>query len=397
MLYLISQIRGNQKIIWEFVCQGVFNPSLLKDEIDIYYAETARGAHGFLYCLIYVDRKRANHIENAFAAYDRMASESMQIKLTNLPCEPAMIGFGRGNDYKKHVIYKEIQRLKQKGCPSYTKWSASTSETQEAEIVEEVDSGNESPSTQPKKRRADPISTPHVQTKKHQVEPGLNQQTLDSYFKKTDEKLDRIDSGNYESTKLLSGQLSTIDSKATNNFATLHAKLDKIDDDIYEQSKSVSISLNEINDNVGQSRDMLDTKLDVINDNVTDNYDIISDLIKNNDHLEKKYHHVRNKLAAYSARDNRPIHAELANNRARMATMTQQLADMVQLRANIASIEAAQANLAADQTEIKVDIAGLKADIARIEAGLTEIRAAQAKNEHNKCIEEKLDMLLSKD
>ena len=167
LLHLFVQMRDDQKVHWEFVCHGVFNPVPLQEDIDIRFAETVKGAHGYTYCHINVDRKRGTHIENAFAEYDQLVPDGAQIKLTNLPGEPSMIGFGRGNAYKKHSIYKEIKKLQQKGCPTYKTWNAGTSEPLGYDSAGELE---ESPRTSPKKRSADPKSTSYVQSKKHQSE-----------------------------------------------------------------------------------------------------------------------------------------------------------------------------------------------------------------------------------
>jgi len=119
---MLLQMRDMNKANWEFVCQGTFDPDRLKEALDIRCAEFARGSHGFLYCYINVAKKRFAQIENTFAEYDSLVADSMQIKLTNLPGESKLIGFGFGYEYKRHVIYKEIKKFQQMGSSSYRLW-----------------------------------------------------------------------------------------------------------------------------------------------------------------------------------------------------------------------------------------------------------------------------------
>jgi hypothetical protein len=122
------QKQGNRKTNWQFICQGNFIPEQFQETLGLHHAEIARGPHNYLYCYMKIEKKRFNQIEKAFAEHDRTVPESMRIKLTNLPGESAMIGFGHGKEYEKHVIYKKIKELQQQGCPSYKVWDASVPE-----------------------------------------------------------------------------------------------------------------------------------------------------------------------------------------------------------------------------------------------------------------------------
>jgi len=88
-----------------------------------------------MYCFIKVAKKRAEMIEKAFAEFDSMVPDKMRIKLTNLPCEPALVGFSQGRGYERHVIYKEIKEQQRKESPSCKVWSPAVSKTQ-AELDE---------------------------------------------------------------------------------------------------------------------------------------------------------------------------------------------------------------------------------------------------------------------
>ena len=342
-------MRDRTKVNWEFVCQGTFNPELMKDELDLHYAETARGEHGFQYCYINITKKRAGQLENAFMEYDRMVPDSMRIKLTNLPTEPAMIGFGRGNAYKKHVIYKEIKAQQQKGCSSYNEWRANTAGAQDDEMAME-DSGDEL-ELQANKRQANPQSIPAVRAKKHQGEPASNQQTLDSFIKRTDETLVNIHNDNYERDKSLSKCLSEIN-------------------DNVDGLKNASVGSDAKLDGVTQLVIDSHTKIDSMNKTVADfveQQDDLSALINGRDHYEKMYYKVRGILAANATRENKPIHAELAESKAREATMTLQLADLNQIGTDIMSIDERD-------KRVEQDIAKLKAGQAKLEAGQVEIK-----------------------
>ena len=94
------------------------------DSLSLSFAEYAKGTHNITFCYIRTfEKKRAEQIEKIFTQYDKEVPDGMRIKLTSLPCEPAIIGFARGNEYTRHVIYKEIQRLKHNGDPSYRCWT----------------------------------------------------------------------------------------------------------------------------------------------------------------------------------------------------------------------------------------------------------------------------------
>ena len=49
----------------------------------------------------------------------------MQIKLTNLPNEPPIVGFGPGYNYKNHPIYREIEKAREENNASYVFWGCS--------------------------------------------------------------------------------------------------------------------------------------------------------------------------------------------------------------------------------------------------------------------------------
>ena len=287
IFYLCGQKRDVKKSNWQFVCQGNFNAELFKETLDMRYAETVRGRHNYMYCYVKVLDKRAGQIEKAFTEYDSMVPDSMRIKLTNLPTEPAMIWFGRGNTYKKHVIYKEIKEQQLKGCSSYKEWHVDVSKAQDDGIGDVADEPEEFAQTLPKKRQAGAKS--QVQGKKHQGE-------LDSFIKRTDETLVNIHNDNYERDKSLAGCLSEIN-------------------DNVDGLKNASVGSDAKLDDVTQLVIDSHTKIDSMNKTVTDfveQQDDLSALIHGRDHYEKMYYKVRGILAANATRENKRIHAELA-------------------------------------------------------------------------------------
>ena len=89
-------------------------------------AETCSGTHGYHYALIKVEKKkRASHIQKMIEAYDRDVTPGMKIKLTKLPDDNPIVGFGHGHEFMNHIIYKEIERSFQEQCPSYVAWNVS--------------------------------------------------------------------------------------------------------------------------------------------------------------------------------------------------------------------------------------------------------------------------------
>jgi len=302
----------------------------------------------------------------------------MCIKLTNLPCEPAMIGFGRGKAYEKHVIYKEIKAQQQKGCSSYKEWRANATESQDNDSGDDFE---ETAQTLPKKRQAYTSSDLRAHEKKHQGEPASNQQTLDSFIKRTDETLVNIHNDNYERDKSLSKCLSEIN-------------------DNVDGLKNASVGSDAKLDGVTQLVIDSHTKIDSMNKTVADfveQQDDLSALIHGRDHYEKMYYKVRGILAANATRENKPIHAELAESKAREAKMTLQLADLNQIGTDIMSIDAFMGEKDERDKRVEQDIAKLKAGQAEIKAGQAEIKAALSSlEERDKRIEQMLAILLSK-
>ncbi len=85
--------------------------------------ELCVGTQGYQYAFIRLaKKKRASEVQKIFEAYDRAAASAMQIKLTNLPNEPAIVGFGHGYEFRNHVIFKEIERARNAQDPSYLSW-----------------------------------------------------------------------------------------------------------------------------------------------------------------------------------------------------------------------------------------------------------------------------------
>ena len=123
---LILQKRGIQKARFEFVYRGTFNVEIWKENRDLALqsVELCLGTHGYQYALIRIaNKKRASQIQKIFEAYDRVATSGMQIKLTNLPKEPVLVGFGQGNEFMNHPIYREIERARDTKDPEYFSWS----------------------------------------------------------------------------------------------------------------------------------------------------------------------------------------------------------------------------------------------------------------------------------
>ena len=121
-----SQIQGFQKRIFEFVYHGTFNIELWKarKDLGLKSVELCLGTHGYRYAMIKIGKKkRASQIQKMFEVFDREASLGMQIRLTNLPDEVAMVSFGQGHEFKTHTIYREIERAMETRSPNYVHWS----------------------------------------------------------------------------------------------------------------------------------------------------------------------------------------------------------------------------------------------------------------------------------
>ena len=88
--------------------------------------ELCKGKHDYHYALIKVTKKkRAGHVQKILESYDKEVTPGMQIKLTSLPNEPHVIGFGYGHEFMNHIIYREIERSFKEQCPSYVAWNVS--------------------------------------------------------------------------------------------------------------------------------------------------------------------------------------------------------------------------------------------------------------------------------
>lgn len=330
------QKQSVKKNVWEFVCQGTFNPELFKDTLSIRFAEFARGTHNFLYCYIKVVEKRAEQIEKIFTEYDKEVPDGMRIKLTNLPCEPAMVGFGRGNEYANHVIYKEIKELQRKGDPSYKVWTPalSAAQAERARIAlyqqnfevqdrvmdedpaafglddESMDEGTEDDDPVVIVTPA-PVSTQRqVPLQRQPVQPPLqrpaeqafNQTTIESFFKRTGEKLEKIDNEHQETSKSIAGSLHSIESLLVDNFDTSNAKLDDV--------KKIVVDL--VKQREEESRAS---------------------------HFEHMSYQLRGQLGAQAAQENKPLHAEIASLKRKLDDKDKTIG---QLHERLEGIEATQ-------------------------------------------------------
>ena len=100
--FLISQRQGIQKRIFEFAYHGHFNVEMWKERRDLglQSVELCMGTHGYKYALIKIaKKKRTSQVQKIFESHDREVTPGMQIKLTNLPNEPAMVSFGPGHEF----------------------------------------------------------------------------------------------------------------------------------------------------------------------------------------------------------------------------------------------------------------------------------------------------------
>lgn len=323
--------RGVKKATWEFVCQGTFNPDLLKELLGLVYVETARGTHNFLYCFIKISRKRAEQIEKIFTEYDQEVPDGMRIKLTNLPCEPAMIGFGRGNEYANHVIYKEIKELQTKGDPSYKLWTPVLSAAQaerarfalyqqnedvqdrvmdedpaafgldDESMDDEDDDEDEAPSSVAVPiQQANPLPVPAIR-QVHPSQPAFRQAAaphqprIESFFQRTVvEKLDKIDNGGADLNKSISASFVSISDILVENFETSHAKQD-----------ATHAKLNTIRD------EFSDVKKIVVD--LVEKQGEVAKLTSDRDHYEHMTFRLRGQLGSQAAQDNKPLHVEIAS------------------------------------------------------------------------------------
>jgi len=247
----------------------------------------------------------------------------------------------------------------------------------------------------PKKRHAEPSNQQttldsedefsRASPKRRLADPNFNQQKLECYFKGTDDKLDKIHIDNVETAKFTSKCLLEINDNVVNNHTVSNGKLDGVTQLVIDSH----------------------TKIDSMNKTVADfveQQDDLSALIHGRDHYEKMYYKVRGILAANATRENKPIHAELAESKAREANMTLQLADLNQIGTDIMSIDAFMgekderdkrveqdiAKLKAGQVEIKAALSSLEERDKRVEQDITKLKAGQSE------IKQMLAILLSK-
>ena len=341
----------------------------MKEPLNLVFAETARGTHNFLYCYIKVERKRAEQVEKIFAEYDKEVLDGMRIKLTNLPCEPAMIGFGRGNEYANHVIYKEIKELQRKGDPSYKLWTPVISSAQaerarmalyqqnayvqdrvmdedpaafgldqeEDESMDEDSDDDDNPVIVV----TPPVVPPAIfrsSAPPRPVEPVFDQQTrIESFFKRTEERLDKIIADNHGNSSSITGSFSSVGG----DLKISHDKLDEV-----KQSVSDLTGI------------------------VVEKQKEFSELMNSRDHFESMTFRLRGQLGAQAAQDNKPFHNEIASLKRK-------------LEAKDKTIEARDKRFGERLESIEEFLDG-------VEASQTEIKASQ------KLINEKLDKLLSR-
>ena len=111
--FLFLQKRDTQKHIFAFTYFGTFDIEIWKErqELGLHSVELCKGKHDYHYALIKVTKKkRAGHVQKILESYDKEVTPGMQIKLTSLPNEPHVIGFGYGHEFMNHIIYREIER-----------------------------------------------------------------------------------------------------------------------------------------------------------------------------------------------------------------------------------------------------------------------------------------------
>ena len=321
------------------------------------FAEIARGTHNFLYCYIKVAKKRAGQIEKIFADYDKEVPDGMRIKLTNLPCEPAMVGFGRGNEYANHVIYKEIKELQRKGDPSYKVWTPalSAAQAERARIAlyqqnfevqdrvmdedpaafglddESMDEGTEDDdpviivTPAPVSVQRQPVQAPLQRP----AEQAFNQTRIEAFFKRTEEQLDKIISRNLESASV------------EDNFKISHEKLDEVKQSVADLTGIVVEKQKEI-----------------------------ADLIHSRDHFEGMTYRLRGQLGSQAVQENRPLHDEIASLKRKL--------------------EAKEKTIEARDKRFGERLESIEDFLEGVEASQNEIKANQ------KLINEKLDQLLSR-
>ena len=130
--------RSIQKHTFAFVYRGKFDVELWSDRhyLGLRSINLCLGTHGYWYALMKIEKKkRAIQIQKLFERYDRDAKDGMQIKLTNLPGEHPIIGFGHGHEFMDHVIYKELEAAMKKQCSSFFTWKFSP-EPNAGEMIE---------------------------------------------------------------------------------------------------------------------------------------------------------------------------------------------------------------------------------------------------------------------
>jgi len=291
------------------------------------HAETARGPHNFLYCYIKVNRKRVEQIEKIFADYDQEVPESMRIKLTNLPCEPALVGFGRGKDFERHVIYKEIKKIEQEDPSNYKLWSPALAKSQaereelarvrasfayetvdDGEDTEDDESLDEAPPPPPR------VAAPTPRQAGPRVKPspaaaGQPSQTkIEEFFKRADEKLDRIDNFNHENAKSVAGSLLEIVTFSHENAKSVSSCLVEVNDNMVE-------CLDDVKKNGAKLDNMMQATADVkqIVEKLFENKDENAKLLEKADHFENMSYRLRGKLGSQAVQENKPLHAEISS------------------------------------------------------------------------------------
>ena len=114
-----------QKHTFAFVYLGKFNVKMWSERRDLGLRsiKLCLGTHGYWYAFMKIEKKkRANQIQKMFEKHDINVTDGMQIKVTNLPGESPIIEFGHGHEFMDHVIYKELEKAKEKKCSSYYTW-----------------------------------------------------------------------------------------------------------------------------------------------------------------------------------------------------------------------------------------------------------------------------------
>ena len=190
------------------------------------------------------------------------------------------------------------------------------------------DSGDELEEyTLPKKRQANLVFNSQAYGKQCQGEPASNQQTLDSFLKRTDKKLVKIDNDNCETTKYTLGRLSTID----NSIADSHTKLDglkktAVDSDV--KLDDIKTTQLKVADGIFNGFQILDESLDETHDKldtIADKQKGFSKLTTSRDHYQQMAFKLRGQLGAKAVQENKPLHRELANCQDEIDSLTYRL------------------------------------------------------------------------